>query len=73
MKKLVIKLTPEQQEDIRKVFGIESKRECKYLQIGLEKEIIESIRSCREPPSPVPPYLVVPSIDEPIKETVSLF
>ncbi|MGD2249255.1 MAG: hypothetical protein PVF58_12685 [Candidatus Methanofastidiosia archaeon] len=59
MKKLMIRLTPEQEAGIREAFGFGPDRECKVLQLELDDREIDAIRS-DSPSRPVPPYLYVP-------------
>jgi hypothetical protein len=63
MKRLMIKLTPEQEAGIREAFGFDSERACNILQFELDDREIEAIRAGMST-CPVPPYLVVPSVGD---------
>jgi hypothetical protein len=71
MKKLMIKLTPEQEAGIREAFGFSSERACRILQFELDDREVEAIRTGNST-CPVPPYLVIPSVDTPVRAPVSL-
>lgn len=70
MKTLMIKLTPEQEAGIREAFGFETERECKILQFELDEREIKAIRD-GDPTCPLPPYLVIPSVDTPVNGPVA--
>lgn len=72
MKKLLIRLTPEQEAGIREAFGFEPDRVCKILQFELDDREIEAIRTGNST-CPVPPYLVVPGVDVAAEGPVSFF
>ena len=63
MKRLMIRLTPEQEAGIREVFGFDAERQCSILQLELDDREIEAIRTGNST-CPVPPYLVVPSVGD---------
>lgn len=65
MKKLVLKLTPEQEEGIYKALGIEHPQDCGFLQVVLDEKDIELIKSGRK--TEVLVYLLPPEIpDDPV-------
>lgn len=73
MKRLMIKLTPEQEAGIREAFGFAPERECKILQFELDESELEAIRS-GESTCPFPPYLAVPPVvDTAVEGPVSFF
>ena len=72
MKRLMIRLTPEQEAGIREAFGFNPERECRILQFELDEREIEALRTGSST-CPVPPYLVIPSVDTPVAAPVSLF
>lgn len=73
MKRLMIRLTPEQEAGIREAFGFTPERECKVLQFELEDQEIEAIRT-GDRTCPVPPYLAVPPVvDTAAEGPVSFF
>lgn len=73
MKKLMIRLTPEQEAGMRKAFGFGPDRECKVLQLELDDREIDAIRA-GSPVCPVPPYVYVPpAVDAAAEGPVALF
>lgn len=72
MKRLLIKLTPEQEAGIREAFGFGSERACKFLQFELDDREVESIRA-NSSSRPVPPYLIIPPVDVIAEQPVSFF
>jgi hypothetical protein len=72
MKRLMIRLTPEQEAGVRDAFGFGPERQCRILQFELDEREIEALRTGNST-CPVPPYLVIPPIDTPAEAAVSLF
>ena len=72
MKRLMIRLTPEQEAGIREAFGFDSERACNILQFELDDAEIENIRE-NDVSRPLPPYLIVPPADGGFEGAVSFF
>ena len=72
MKRLMIRLTPEQEAGIREAFGFDAERECSILQFELDDREITSIRD-GDVSRPVPPYLIIPPVDGGFEGAVSFF
>ncbi|MBU7016837.1 MAG: hypothetical protein HXS44_04965 [Theionarchaea archaeon] len=72
MKRLMIRLTPEQEAGIREAFGFDQERACNILQFELDDAEIENIRE-GDVSRPLPPYLIVPPADGGFEGAVSFF
>jgi hypothetical protein len=72
MKRLMVRLTPEQEVGIRKAFGFSPEKECRILQFELSEREIRCIRE-GDTSRPVPPYLIIPPVDRGFEGPVSFF